>query len=155
MRTLALVSLTGLLAATAPATKDSPVKKEVAKLAGTWVVSTVESNGRSATDDELEGLRYVFTADGAWKLQKATQTLAEGTYKLDPAKKPKTIDYQIVKTIAAQDKGKTSLGIYELAGDRLKVCRTWPENEERPGDFSAGPGSKRILTEFKRQKDGG
>jgi uncharacterized protein (TIGR03067 family) len=49
-------------------------------------------------------------------------------------------------------KGTTSLGIYELDGDTLKVCRTWSDNDTRPTEFAAGKDGKLILSEFKREK---
>jgi hypothetical protein len=39
-----------------------------------------------------------------------------------------------------------------LSGDTLKVCGNWPGAGERPGEFAAGPDTKRVLTEFKREK---
>lgn len=131
--------------------KESAARKESKKLEGTWQVISVESDGRKAAEDDIKGLVYVFEAGGKWRLQKDDQTLAEGTFTIDPAKGPATIDYKIVSSTAEQAKGKSGLGIYELDGDRLKVCRTWPDNDQRPTEFAAAVGSKCILTEFKRK----
>jgi uncharacterized protein (TIGR03067 family) len=127
-------------------------RKEMKKFAGTWAVVAVESNGRKAAAEELEGLRYVFDPAGKWKLRKGDETIAEGTWTIDPGKKPKAIDYHIESTVSEQAKGKKSLGIYEIDGDMLKVCRDWPGEGKRPADFSAGPDSMRILAEYKREK---
>jgi RNA polymerase sigma factor (sigma-70 family) len=135
-----------------PAEKNTAVKKALRKLAGTWQVMTVESDGKTGAAEDIKGLAYVFEANGKWKLARDDQTLAEGTFVIDPAKDPPTIDYKIVSTTAEQDKGKSSLGIYELDGDRLKVCRTWPDNDQRPTAFAAPAGSKCILTEFQRKQ---
>jgi uncharacterized protein (TIGR03067 family) len=126
--------------------------KEKKRLAGTWTVVAVESNGRKGTEEELKGLYYVYDAAGKWKLKKDDDTQAEGTYTIDPSKDPKTIDFQIVESISEQARGKSSLGIYEIDGDMLRVCRDWPGEGKRPTDFSAGPDSKRILAEYKRRK---
>jgi uncharacterized protein (TIGR03067 family) len=146
-----LVAVAGLLAA-ADSAEEQAAKKEMEKLAGTWTVTTVESNGRKAAAEDIKDLRYVFKADGTWKLQKGSDALAEGTFKLDPSKKLRAIDYAITSSVNDRDKGKTSLGVYELAGDTMKVCRTWPGEGERPDEFAAGTDSKRILTEFTRDK---
>jgi uncharacterized protein (TIGR03067 family) len=100
----------------------------------------------------LKGIRYVFKADGTFRLEKDGEAQMEGTIKLDPAKKPKQIDYKIEKSTSEAWKGVTSRGIYELDGDTLKVCRTWPDNDTRPTEFAAGKDSKLILSEFKREK---
>jgi uncharacterized protein (TIGR03067 family) len=132
--------------------KKAAVQAELKKLAGTWKVQAVESNGRKGTDDELKGLRYVFKKDGKWELCKDDQTLARGTFTIDPTMKPKTIDFKIEESTGEGAKGKKSLGIYELEGNDLKVCRDWPGEGARPTDLSAGAESKRILGEYKRAK---
>src|SRR5262245_42026785 len=154
VRILAAFALTFLAGfAVAPAADEkADVKKELEKLAGTWKVLAVESNGLKAEGDELKDLRYVFKKDGTWELQKDGQVQAYGTYSLDTSKQPPTIDYKIVESISETSKGKTSLGIYELDGDSLRVCRSWPDKDERPTDFSAGPDSKNILGEYQRVK---
>jgi uncharacterized protein (TIGR03067 family) len=128
------------------------VKAELKKLVGTWKVQAVESDGRTARDEDIKGLRYVIGADGKWELRKDDQTQARGTFTIDPTKKPKTIDFKIEESISEQAKGKMSLGIYELDGDNLKVCRDWPGEGARPTELSAAAQSKRILGEYKRVK---
>ena len=61
----------------------------------------------------------------------------KGTFSIDPSKKPKTID---VKFREGPEKGNTSLGIYELDGDDLKLCLS-VTTKERPTEFSAKPKS--------------
>jgi uncharacterized protein (TIGR03067 family) len=58
----------------------------------------------------------------------------EATYKLDPAKKPRTIDF---KPTTGESKGKTLLGIYELDGDKLKLCVADEDEKERPKEFKS------------------
>ena len=67
---------------------------------------------------------------------------------IDPTKKPKTIDYQVID---GPTKGKKHLGIYELAGDTLKSCFGAP-GAERPTDFTSKPGDKHTATVWKRAK---
>ncbi|MFL5240675.1 MAG: TIGR03067 domain-containing protein [Gemmataceae bacterium] len=143
---------TGGLPRAAEDAKEEAAKKEMKTLAGTWAAVSVESNGKKAPDEEIKEIRYVFDAKGKWQLKNKGETIGEGTYTIDPTAKPKTITYKITTSISKKDEGKTSVGIYELEGDNLKVCRTWPENLERPKEFSAGPDSKTILSDFKREK---
>ena len=68
---------------------------------------------------------------------------------LDPATKPKTIDFQRTD---GGTKGMRQLGIYELDGDTLKSCFAAPE-AERPKDFTSHPGDMRTSTVWKREKE--
>ncbi len=149
---IALLFASMAIAAGEETDRETTVKKELKKLEGTWEVVSVESNGRKGAEGELTGLAYVFEANGKWKLQKDGESQAEGTFTIDPTKNPPTIDYKIVSSISEESKGKTSLGIYKLDGDKLTVCRTWPDNDQRPAEFAASAESKCILTEFNRKK---
>src|SRR5260370_23015281 len=71
-----------------------------------------------------------------------------GTFKVDATKKPKTID---VTFTDGPEKGKTSLGIYELDGDTYKICVD-PEGKSRPTEFAIKPDSGHILEVLKREK---
>ena len=66
-----------------------------------------------------------------------------GTYVIEPAKSPKTIDI----TMKEGDKG-TAHGIYELKGDTLKICVARP-NTERPTEFTE---KGTVFITFKRKK---
>lgn len=140
------------IAAGEQADKKTAVKKALKKLEGTWEVVSVESNGMKGAEADVTGLAYVFEANGKWKLQKDGETQAEGAFTIDPAKEPPTIDYKIVSSISEESKGKSSLGIYKLDGDKLTVCRSWPDNDQRPTEFAAAAESKCILTVFIRKK---
>src|SRR5262249_41234312 len=78
-------------------------------------VKGIQLSGRHR--GRLKELRYVFTKDGKFQLEKSGEAQLEGTYMVDPSKQPKQIDYKIEKAAAEAWKGTTSLGIYELDGD--------------------------------------
>ena len=65
----------------------------------------------------------------------------EFRFKIDPAKMPKAIDLCVPTD---QDKGKTGHGIYELEGDRWKLCFPQDDNaaKERPTSFKSEAGSR-------------
>jgi hypothetical protein len=67
---------------------------------------------------------------------------------VDPSKKPKTIDYDVIDGPA---KGKKLLGIYELEGDTLKSCFAAPD-AERPTDFTGKEGERRTVSTWKHDK---
>jgi len=69
-------------------------------------------------------------------------------YKLDPAKKPKTID---VLPTDGLDKDKTIEGIYEIKGEELTVCVAKP-GSPRPTEFASKAGSGHVLFVLKKAK---
>jgi uncharacterized protein (TIGR03067 family) len=71
-------------------------------------------------------------------------------FKIDPAEKPKAIDLTVPTD---QAKGKTGHGIYELDGDRWKLCFPQDDNEatERPMSFKSEAGSRLVLMTLKRE----
>src|SRR5947209_2159895 len=107
MKRLLVVLTLGTLIATG-LVRGGEGKKDSAALQGTW---------HATKDDKKIVLHF--------KGDKFTATIDEnekykGTFKLDPSKKPKHIDM----TVKEGDKfvNMTSLGIYELKGDKMKWC---------------------------------
>jgi uncharacterized protein (TIGR03067 family) len=145
----AIVCLVVGVGPTAADEKDDAVKKDLAALAGTWVPVSVEIDGRKLGDEELKGVAVTYGASGKISVRRGDKVIGEGTFKIDPGKKPKAIDYK--QTSEGEDKGKTALGIYEVEGDTLKLC-TVPEGKERPAEFSSKPGSGHYLRVYKREK---
>ena len=96
--------------------KDKP-KDDATAIQGTWVAVSGEADGKEASADEIKDFQVVFTADKLVFNPKGDNRAS--SYKLDPAKTPKVIE------VTPQDgpaKGKTLHGLYELDGDRLKLC---------------------------------
>ncbi len=125
--------------------KDDAVKKELAKLTGTWKVTLFEIDGKKPrTDDELEKFLVTFDADGKCTVQLNGKVIVESTNKIDPAKTPKTLDQTF--TMGGGGAGNTSLAIYELKDDTLKACYADP-GDPRPTKFKGN-----TLVVYKRQK---
>src|SRR5262249_42478374 len=68
---------------------------------------------------------------------------AKGTFTIDPTKNPKWIDVKL----PAGD----STGIYELKGDRLRVCWASP-GEKRPAEFKTKEGIQQAIVTYERIK---
>jgi uncharacterized protein (TIGR03067 family) len=131
---------------------DSPkeeVKKFQEKLQGTWKPVSVEQRGESKEDDEDH--RLIFDGN-KFRIKRGDQPIIQGTFKLDPSKKPKQIDMKITEDENGKHKGQTALGIFALDGDTLKWCIAEPGTTERPKEFSAPADTKLMFITFKREK---
>lgn len=129
--------------------KDEAVKRELRAMAGTWRPVSAENNGFKASEDDLKGTRRSLDADGKWTVRRGDQTILEWKVKaLDPTATPRTIDIEVA---TGSYKGVVYLGIYELDGDTLRICFAMPDRPVRPTEFTAGKGSVRALSAFKRE----
>ena len=143
MTRCALVLLAACLLA---ADKDDAAKADTKKFEGTWVmVSAIDDGTKSSGSDLGETLLIV---KGDTHDVNVRGTTYKGTHKLDPAKKPKTID---VMDTEGPFKDKTLKGIYELSGDEFKFCYA-PPGKDRPKDFTAAAGSGHHCHVWKRKK---
>lgn len=89
------------------------------------------------------------TNPGKVRVRRGDMVILESNVKkLDTSKKPKTID---TEQIVGEHKGKTIQGIYEIDGDKLRVCMATP-GKERPTEFSAKAGSGNSLAVYQREK---
>ena len=113
------------------------ITEEMKKFQGTWKQIAYERDGVTEPLDEqgweprvtFTGNTFVVTlADGSIPIK--------GTYKLDPARDPKAVDWT---DAIGEDAGKTLLAIYSLEGDRLVFCAAYP-GKERPTEFRTQPG---------------
>jgi uncharacterized protein (TIGR03067 family) len=133
-----------LTAADPPKSDAAPSDKD--RLQGTWSAVSMENNGKPAPPEAIKGAKLVFTGD---QYTLKGEESYQGTFTLDPTRKPKTIDTTFVE-VEGGKKG-TALGIYELEGDRLKIC--WRHGgKERPTEFATKPNSGLRLMVLKRDK---
>ena len=134
MRLLAPLAA-GLLAGSlmaAPVPKDK-VKDEEAVL-GTWQVEGFDVGGSNGPPAEVVAkLRFTFTKDGKMVSVGPDGKEKVVEFKLDSSAKPKAID--------TTTDGSSSLGIYELDGDTLKMCLNQGNEVKRPTEFK-GDGKK-------------
>ena len=83
---------------------------------GTWLPVKAELGGETMGDDVLKTITLKLDAG---KYEVTAESVDKGTYSMDPAAQPKTIDI-----IGSQgpNAGKRILAIYKLHGDTLRVC---------------------------------
>jgi uncharacterized protein (TIGR03067 family) len=130
--TLGTLVITGLV-------QGGEGKKDKAALQGTWSATVKDKKFVL----ELKGDKFTATID--------ENEVYKGTFKIDPSQSPKHIDF----TIKEGDKwvNQTSLGLYELKGDKLKWCANEPGKDQRPTEFADKMGDERLLlVVLERQK---
>jgi len=139
-----LLLAVGLLLAAGDA-KDE-VKKELARFEGTWKLVSLETEQNKLTEEALKHLQLKLEGDKFTTFDEGRES--HGTFKIDPTKKPKTIDITLTD---GPMKGKTMVGIYELEGDTYKLCADIL-GKNRPTEFAIKPGSGHVLEVLKREK---
>lgn len=128
---------------------DDAVKKELKAMAGTWRAVSIETDGKKAPDDVLRIVVMTRDETGKTVIRRGDTVVLESMIqKLNPSKKPKTID---TEQTVGEHKGKTVLGIYEINESTLRVCLA-PPGKERPTEFSAKAGSGNSLAVYMREK---
>src|SRR5262245_43040918 len=109
MRRVTWFVFAGLLASGVGLVMAADPSDEYARMAGTWVLGSGMRDGKAVPEDEVKQTRLVVTKN-TFIVAGSIGTSGAGTFKIDPTKKPKTIDSTATD---GPDKGKTSLGIYE------------------------------------------
>jgi uncharacterized protein (TIGR03067 family) len=87
-------------------------------LQGTWQVVGLEANGEKKPTDEFQEIKVVIQKDEIWVVKPAGAD-PKLKFKLNPGKKPKTIDLIVQE---GKDKGKVVPGIYSLKKGQLRLC---------------------------------
>src|SRR5262249_8632881 len=143
LRLVLVLGIVGLLGAD---DKDD-AKKALAKLDGTWRAESMAVDGNKLGADDVKAYS-VTIKDGKYSAKMGNDVYNEGTLKIDPAKKPGTLDVMPSK---GDNEGKTMQGIFELDGDTLKICLSQPDGD-RPKEFASEAGTGRLYVVYKRQK---
>ena len=146
MNTSAFLVLCGLLVTAPQPAKNPKQLDDVVGLQGVWEFTSLEIDGNKMPQQMLLGSKI--EVDGNKFTTKTGATAYKGTFKIDTAQKPKTIDLTFTE---GPEKGNTSLGIYELEGDQWKICLTIGA-KERPKEFATKVDSGLALETLQRKK---
>lgn len=143
--TLIVIALTIVLGMTG-CSSDKPFwGSKGDKLEGDWECSYAIVDGKPVQEAKVQILRLTLT-NKRYTTQMGPEILFDSTYTTDATQTPKQIE--MVGTEGAM-RGKSALGIYELANDRLTICYTMP-GKPRPTEFESTPGSGAYLVTWKR-----
>jgi uncharacterized protein (TIGR03067 family) len=132
----------------APAPALDPARQDLDILQGDWKTKSFLLGGGPLPKEKQFPDRLMTIKGDAFSEFRGGKVAVRGTLKLDSSKSPKWIDATFTE---GGPTGETVRGIYELAGDGLKVCVGTPETE-RPTKFESAPGTKLRLIVYERKK---
>src|SRR5438128_2133458 len=108
MRAFSIVAVALALCITATAADDKAVAADLKAMIGKWDVDKAELSGKDISD-ELKGVIKLEIRDGGKYTASHGEEKDEGSFTVDPAKKPKEMD---VKPTGGPHKGKIVKAIY-------------------------------------------
>lgn len=125
-----------------PFSNPNAVQDDSKLIEGTWLMVSLEMGGQQMADEALKD-RTLVLKDGRYTFQDN-----HGTYKINPAQKPKALDFAVTK---GPYQGKTILAIYQLTADTFRLCYDL-DGEARPAEFKTAPDKTYFLVSYKRGK---
>jgi uncharacterized protein (TIGR03067 family) len=123
---------------------QNPENRDVAERIELEKVSVAD--GERAKGEILKASRLVLAGDQFTLIVR--ETTQKGTFSVDPAALPKTIDVTFSEGPRA---GKPLKGIYELNEDSCRVCIALAD-QPRPTEFASPAGRRHVLQVLKRVK---
>lgn len=117
------------------------------KFEGTWQVVAMEIGGNKASDDAVESMTFTFKGK-KYEQKRGDQLMEAGTQHLDPSKTPKLMDVTVTD---GETKGKKQLAIYQIDGDKCKMCFAQHDSKDRPSMFETKD-TENMFFELKRKK---
>ena len=144
-----LATLMALLTTAALAFQPDAAKeaKEFEKLAGVWILDSIETKGEKVPDDVYRGCRLTINKDGTFSI-KLDSDEPKGHLKIDPTKSPMTLDIILE---SGRDAGKTQPAIYTHETGTLTIC-TGEYNKDRPTGFATKDKPGMTLMKFRKGK---
>jgi len=139
--------LLALIAALGMAGED-PVKGDLDKLQGKWILVAMEVDGEEFPAEDRKD--WTAEYEGNKLTLRAGETVRRrGIVTLNTSRNPKAMNtWDLTKDGPFED--QTVPGIYEISGDSLKVCFARPGNE-RPKEFTTKEGTGFLLCVYKRE----
>lgn len=117
--------------------REAATREDMERLQGAWEFVSGIREARMLLEDD----RFTVTFKNG--------DVYRGVYALDPTTTPKMMDMTI-REGPDKHRGKTSLLIYELDGDRLIWCPARPGTGNRPRAFPADGDTQHLCITFRR-----
>jgi uncharacterized protein (TIGR03067 family) len=131
----------------APPAKGTEARDDWERLQGNWEAVAVREGGKELGAEERVAVRVRFKGDEI-TFYPIKDEKARVTFRLDPAASPKAMT---LTEQEGEDKGQSVPAIYELHGDRLKLCVAMKAGVARPTEFTSPDGSNLLLLDLKRE----
>jgi uncharacterized protein (TIGR03067 family) len=142
MKTPFAVSILSLLALTALAA-DNP--NDTKNIQGIWLPVQAQLSGKPMKEGVLKIISLKLD-NGNYEV--TAENVDKGTYTMDPAAKPGTLD---ITGTEGPNIGKKIPAIYELHGDTLRICYNLAGGA-RPTAFQSAGGTQQFLVTYRRKK---
>ncbi len=137
---------------------ENSQKADADNLQGSWVVVSVEREGKPVTDPK-DGKRYLFLKGDQivfTKQQPASRETVDvlvkrkrgdldGGFVFDASTKPRSMEFRLQPAGELWRRVPTYKVIYELEENRLKICVSDQHGGERPTAFTTRKGTDRVL----------
>lgn len=158
LRVALLLGVLGMTVTLAPITRGANPQPtdDLSTLQGNWKPLQCEFEGvPQMPADKLKQVTVVFDkseyhlyfVDRSKEDQPKVFKLAVANIALDQTTKPRTITFEFAE---GSQKGQKAHGIYEIAGNQLKLCYG-PVDKPKPATFAAPPKSGYFLETWARQ----
>ncbi len=118
--------------------------EQLRALEGTWTFTALEIEGETMPSPAFASSHLLI--DGDRFCMRSFEADYDGTFLIDVEAGPHTID---IHFLAGPEAGNSSLGIFELRGDSLRLCLGLT-GKSRPGEFMTRKGSGHALEQLTR-----
>jgi uncharacterized protein (TIGR03067 family) len=115
------------------------------EIEGEWPMVSAVIDGKPLAPDMVKWCKRV-TQGNVTQILAGPQSMLDAEFTLDASQTPAHIDYV---NRSGKNKGKAQAGIYELAGDTLRIC-TAAAGGTRPAEFASMKGDGRSYTVWRR-----
>lgn len=123
------------------------MKTDLERLQGSWRVASLIVDGAALSAGMIGEARVVVKGEQFESL--GMGAVFVGRMRLDVSRRPKSFSIQFTR---GPEKGNVNHGIYELKGDRWKICLA-TKGGPAPHDFVSEPGSGFAIEMLERDVD--
>jgi uncharacterized protein (TIGR03067 family) len=113
---------------------------------GAWQMVRAELAGEAAPDEMVQHTALELTA-GEYRVRYGGEVVDQGTYEIGGALGVKTM---LLRGLVGQNAGRTIPCVWQLMGDRLRVC--YGLNGVAPTEFTTATGDERYLAVYRRER---